>query len=390
MSHQRLLFVISTTLFLLGSFSVNVIQALSPAPRALVREVNNVRDYASPALAWGRTYFVDGSVLLTDRPAAWTVVPTPPDVIVSAVAPDARRSGVLYIGAANELAIYRSLDHGRNWLRIPFGDAYSGGITDLTVDSWQRLIYAGTDTAGLFRLRDVGSSVILTARFPLAEPVLEVVTERTGTGLAFARTAQRLYRAEADGLQWSPVENLGSTPTALTLANTIPATIYVGTVDRGVLKSQDGATWQRVNDGLGQMPGSRLTINDISSDPVQPAVLYAATSYLFGHTTVHRTPVGVAMSIDGGAHWVPLAADQDAEVVELLPMSGKTGAVYALTNQSRRPLALGRAPMLAADPIVAEANPPMQTLRDLSFWPAVSLGLLACTVVFAHSQRRVV
>jgi len=275
-------------------------------------------------------------------------------------------------------------------LRIPLSEGYSGSVTDLTIDGVQRLIYVGTDTAGLFRLRDVGSSVILTGRFLLEEAVLEVVTASTGSGLAFARTEQQLYRADADGLQWSPVKNLGSIPTAVALANTAPTTIYVGTIDRGILKSEDGLTWRSANDGLGQTPGTRLAVTDISNDPMQPSVLYAATSYLFGHTTVHRTPAGVAVSMDGGAHWLPLVGAPQAEVVDLLPVSGDTGAVYALTTQSRRPLALGRAPILASGPIVAAADMPVRPLRDLSLWPAVALGLLACTLVFAHSQRRVV
>lgn len=390
MLYRRLLFISIITILLLSTLFASISQAINPAPTGLgriVNTINNVRDYAPSTVAGGPTYLVDGGVLLSNRPTAWTVVPTPPDVIVSAVAPDARRAGVLYIGAANETAIYRSLDGGRHWLRIPLSEGYTGSITALAVDGWQRLIYVGTDTAGLFRLRDVGSSVILTAHFPLAEPVLEVVTERTGTGLALARTEQQIYRAEFGGLQWSPVANLGSIPTALTLANTIPATIYVGTADRGILKSQDGLSWQSANAGLGQLPGSRLTVNDIRSDPVQPDVLYAATSYLLGHTTVHRSPIGVAMSVDGGAHWVALYNNPGVEVVDLLPVSGQTGAVYALTSQSRQPLVLGRAPLLPSAPIIAAVGAPTWTVRNLPLWPAMALGALACVVVFVSSPH---
>jgi len=216
---------------------------------------------------------------------------------------------------------------------------------------------------------------------------LEVVTASTGSGLAFARTEQQLYRADTGGLQWSPVENLGSIPTAVALANTAPTTIYVGTIDRGVLKSEDGLTWRSANDGLGQTPGTRLAVTDISSDPTQPAVLYAATSYLFGHTSVHRTPAGVSVSMDGGAHWLPLVGAPPDEVVALLPVSGDTGAVYALTTQSRQPLALGRAPMMASRPSLAPVGFAAEAQHNLALWPAIVLGALACTMVFVRSQR---
>src|SRR5690606_19980743 len=129
-------------------------------------------------------------------------------------------SSIVYVGAANEMAIYRTLDNGNSWLRIPLADGFVGGVTDIAVDGAQRLLYVGTDTAGLFRLRDVGSSVILSGHLLLDAPVLEVVVDSTGKGMAFARTEWNLYRAENFGLAWVAVNNLQSAPTALAIANT--------------------------------------------------------------------------------------------------------------------------------------------------------------------------
>ena len=119
------------------------------------------------------------------------------------------------------------LTAGQSWLRVPLSTDYIGGVTSLALDEAQRILYAGTDTAGIFRLRDVGSSMILSGHELLGEPVVELVADSSGNGLAFARTAETLYRADNFGLEWAPVENLGSSPTALALANTTPATIYV-------------------------------------------------------------------------------------------------------------------------------------------------------------------
>ena len=141
----------------------------------------------------------------------------------------------------------------------------------------------------------------------LAEPVVEIAADSTGAGMVFARTPSTLYRADTQGMSWSAVENLGSTPTALTVVNGIPATVYVGTADRGLLTSQDGLTWSMANDGLNFVPGSRLMVDAIAADPAQSDVLYVATSYLYGTTTVHQSPVGVSMTTNGGATWSTLA-----------------------------------------------------------------------------------
>jgi photosystem II stability/assembly factor-like uncharacterized protein len=297
---------------------------------------------------------------------------------------DRQNPDTVYMGAANQMAIYRSLDGGKNWERYSLSEEAIGGVTDIAVDSVQRLVYVGTDTAGLFRLRDVGSSLVLGAQLLLDEPVLEVAADNSGTGLAFARTEWKLYRAENYGLNWTTVENLLSTPTALAVANTEPATIYVGTTDRGLLRSQDGGfTWTLANEGLGFAPGTRLHVDALAVDPMQPDVVYAATSYLLGSTTVHNTPSTVLMSTDGAQAWAALEnAELNASVAELLPVSGETGAVYALTMQSRSPQALGSAPVVT-DEMVTAATESAQALNLRSMLAWIIAGLAALALIFA-------
>ncbi len=80
------------------------------------------------AIIWpqaGRTESTTPSArgaLFAGVPGAWTQIPTPDGVLVSAVAVGAQHDGALYIGAANGLAIYRSLDAGENWLHVPLSD----------------------------------------------------------------------------------------------------------------------------------------------------------------------------------------------------------------------------------------------------------------------------
>jgi hypothetical protein len=372
--------IISTTILLLALFAgvVNARNA-NPAPSAKAN-LSNVRDYAA-ALTGDQHYAIDGGLLYVGGAAGWSQVATPEEVIVSAVALDPANPAAIYIGAANELAIYRSTDGGQEWLRAPLSSKYVGGVTDVAVDSDQRLIYVGTDTAGLFRLRDVGLSMIVGGHLQLTEPVLEVVAASNGSGMAFVRTNLHLYRAENYGLTWRTVENLGSTPTALALTN---GAVYVGTMDRGLLKSQDGVSWTLANNGLGLLPGTRLAVTALSVDPQQSHVLYVATSYLYGTTTAHQSPIGVAMSNNSAGSWSMLQRDEQTAITGLLPVSGLEGAVYAVSDVSRTPVALGKATQLTTARLATVTSQPASlTWLSSSMFAWIVAGLAALALLFA-------
>jgi len=380
--NTRKIAIIALTIILIVATITGAVSALGNKAAPLVRtQLSNVRDFHAVA-GTVDSYAIDGGMLFKGQAGAWTQISTPEQVIVSAVAMDSTDPNIVYIGAANDMAIYRTMDNGNSWLRVPVAEGFVGGITDIAVDGVQRLIYVGTDTAGLFRLRDVGSSVILSGHLLLDAPVLEVVTDSTGKGMAFARTEWNLYRAENYGLAWVAVNNLQSAPTALAIANTEPAKVYVGTMDRGILVSNDGLEWTTANAGLNFVPGSRLMVNDLAIDPAQPEVMYVATSFLYGTNEVHESPVGVALSTDGAQAWSPISESANLAVVELLPVSGLTGGVYALTENSRTPLALGNAPIVTE---VAVASQPVAepSVGSTSILAWIIAGLAALALVFA-------
>ena len=197
-------------------------------------------------------------------------------------------------------------------------------------------------------------------------------------------TANKLYRAENGGLSWVNVDNLGSRPTALTITDGQPATIYVGTADRGLVKSTDGTTWTTANAGLGLVPGARLHVDALAADPAQANVIYVATSYLYGSTEVHQSPVGVAMSTNSAQNWTTLYGNDKTAVAALLPVTGETGAVYALTNQSRTPLALGKATALVAKAANANVTAISNAyVFDTSILAWVVAALAALALLFA-------
>jgi hypothetical protein len=380
--NARKIAIVALTIVLIAAVFTGAVSALSGKSAAVVRpQLVNVRDFNAVA-GQADSYAVDGGILFKGQPGAWTQISTPDTVVVSAVAVDSTDPSILYIGAANDMAIYRTIDNGSSWLRVPLADGFVGGVTDIAVDGAQRLLYVGTDTAGLFRLRDVGSSIILSGHLLLDAPVLEVVTDSTGKGMAFARTEWNLYRAENFGLAWVAVSNLQSTPTAVAIANTEPAQVYVGTMDRGLLVSNDGLEWTTANAGLNFVPGSRLMVKDLAIDPAQPEVMYVATSYLYGTNEIHETPAGVALSTDGAQAWSPINEAANLAVAELLPVTGLTGGVYALTVDSRTPQALGNAPIISE---VAVASQPVEqaATSGTSILAWVIAGLAAMALLFA-------
>jgi hypothetical protein len=390
MNGRRILIAVLSIVLVAAALSgvVNTVESHPmPAQRA---ELANVRDYAAAQLPGGTNYAVDGGVLFKGQQDDWIQVAAPRDVVVSAVAIDSANPNTLFIGAANEMAIFRSTDGGADWLGIPLTADYIGGVTDIALDSAQRLVYVGTDTAGLFRLRDVGSSVILGGQLLLDEPVLEVVAGNSGTGMAFARTEWNLYRAENYGLSWVTVENLHSVPTALAIANTRPATVYVGTMDRGLLMSHDGQSWTTANNGLGLVPGSRLQVNALATDPARPDVLYVATSYLYGISEVHVAPVGISISTDGAQAWSALDNTAGPAIANLLPVTGATDAILALTTDSRAPLALGETPDGAeatTTPATAVASGSPVVAPGILSWLVALLAAMALLFAVASDLR---
>jgi len=386
----RKFFFISTIALLILALCAGIVSALETSPATVVKtNLDNVRFYAAASQAAGMNYAVDGGELFVGRPGEWRQIATPEGVLVSALALDSTRPSIVYFGAANDLAIYRMDTRSGGWMRVPLSNEGVGGVTSLAIDKANRLVYAGTDTAGIFRLRDVGASMIASGHIELSEPVVEIVADSTGAGMVFARTSSTLYRADTQGMDWHVVNNLGSTPTALAIVNGIPATVYVGTADRGLLTSQDGLTWSMANDGLNFVPGSRLMIDAIAAEPTHSDVLYVATSYLYGTTTVHQSPVGVSMTTNGGATWRMLADGTKVPVAELLPVTGQTGAVYALTLDSRQPQALGSAAVIDEYGSVAASSPSTGVAwTRIAAWIIAAFAGLALIFALISDLRR--
>ncbi|MYC95906.1 MAG: hypothetical protein F4X14_13165 [Caldilineaceae bacterium SB0661_bin_32] len=338
-----------TTLLLLTLVASVGAAAGSGSKSVSITGLENVRAYAAAAQVDGRSYAVDGGRLYAGVDGAWEKLPVPHGVIVNAVAVDKMDSNIVFIGAANRLSVFVSRNGGARWVEFTLDPESIGGVTAVAFDAFNRLLYVGTVSDGVYRLRDIGAGrgkgLVASGHLLLEEPVEEIAADSTGAGLAFVRTLENLYRAEAYGLRWVVVDSLPGPPTAVAVADASPPRVYAGTAGGGVLVSKDGAAWRPVNLGLDGIGDGKLIVNDLAVDPAQPEVLYAATG-VSDRDALQGSSGKVAMSTDGGGRWESLARLENAQVAELLPAAGRNGLVYALTTASRTPVALGVEPPL--------------------------------------------
>lgn len=300
--------------------------------------LHNIQDYVASADRNGIHFAIEDGSLFAGTPNRWRQINVPSGVLVSAIAADYKDHNsvpVIYVGAVNELALYHSLDFGKKWIHTPLAFNQAGGITEITLDATQKILYVGTDTSGIYRLRDAGKEIRISNHILIDQPILEIESDRAGAGIAYARTEWQLYRSDQYGMRWFEIEGMPSAPTALAIANTTPATAYVGTVGHGILKNSGGKNWTPHNQGLQYGAGNRLQIDALAVDQTDPNVLYASASYLFGSRNTQSQPAGIFMTTDGTT-WETMQTEQ-AElepIVDLFPIHGEVGSVFALSGQS--------------------------------------------------------
>jgi photosystem II stability/assembly factor-like uncharacterized protein len=207
-----------------------------------------------------------------------------------------RINGCVVAGA--EDGVYCSDDAGRSWQ--PSGCEGRDVWSIAAAPQDERVLFAGTHPAGLYRSDDGGHS--------WAEiPSLTRVPGSDRWGLPSDPTASRAL--------------------ALVFDTARPAHLIVGVEVGGVLESDDaGATW-RVN-----LVGQNPDIHGIVRDPARPDVLYATTGFgRIGKDGVPEelSPAGVYRSEDGGRTWNYVWGDRGRRYTR--PICVDPRAPHALT-----------------------------------------------------------
>ena len=180
--------------------------------------------------------------------------------------------------------------------------------------------------------------------------------DNTAPQRLYDRQANGIWFSDDAGISWAQAGALPSRPLAMAVAERssspgTPAPVFVGTESLGLLRSDDGgASWQPVDgsEALSRGNAAPLAVTALAIDPEDEQIVYAATNIWLGTSTAHLTPLGVAVSVDGGRQWLQLstALPSDAPVWRLEPVAGQPLSVVTVNNTGSHTVSLKMSPEL--------------------------------------------
>ena len=158
--------------------------------------------------------------------------------------------------------------------------------------------------------------------------------ESTPSQWVYVRLADGIQVSDDAGVSWTQAGALPSRPLAMAVAERTsspgtPGLVFVGTESRGLLRSHDGgASWQPVDSTvLSGGNAAPVAVTALAVDPEDDQIVYAATNIWLGTNTAHLSPVGVAVSVDGGRQWLEMSRAQVGDTPAAAPGTGGRPAV---------------------------------------------------------------
>jgi photosystem II stability/assembly factor-like uncharacterized protein len=249
---------------------------------------------------------------------------------VLTLAVDPTHPATVYAGTMMD-AVYKSPDGGQRWMPHNVGlKEHISVVNQFVFDPRDsERIYAAT-TVGVFRTSD-GGRLWEERMVGMKEVhiVVAIALDPSRPHILYAGTTGGAYRSRDGASSWQKI-NTGLIPpevldASLALGiNTIvvdplhPDTVYAGTT-KGLFKSENqGDTWDRIGQALGDQYIISLLI-----DPIRPAVLYAGGRF------------GIHKSLDGGQSWRPINEGLKTLNIRSLAMGPRDSmTLYAGTNGS--------------------------------------------------------
>jgi photosystem II stability/assembly factor-like uncharacterized protein len=215
----------------------------------------------------------------------------------------------------------------------PIGPEGGGVMALATASGVEGLVYAGTESAGVFQSRDGGLSWQPARKgLPSGGAVRLLALGGPDGATVYAATASAFYATANGGRTWTqrplpvylPSDSSSTGTRALAVSPAAPQTVFLSYVadgfSGGLLRSFDGGrTWSRVD--TGSAPGT--TFSAITFAPSAPGTVYLATYGREGE---------ILRSTDGGMQWSTVGAVQAAsyESVKLAVDPRSPAVVHAV------------------------------------------------------------
>ncbi len=204
---------------------------------------------------------------------------------VERVLADPFDSALLYISTGSE--ILKSVDAGKHW-RSSKSLSQTDILTMVADSKHPGQIYAGTMEGKILRSTDECEKWKELAA-PMASEVHTLLVDPVHDDILYAGTSGGIAKSTDGGISWRPSNSglANANISAIAIAPSQSATLYVGSYGGGMAKSSDGGkSWSPINAGF---TGSFAW--DIVIDPSDPARVYVGTDR------------GVSRSSNGGATW---------------------------------------------------------------------------------------
>ncbi len=174
----------------------------------------------------------------------------------------------IYLGTWGE-GIYRSRDHGVNWIQLAGG---AGQVTSLAIaDDDPATLLIGTADMGVLRLTDDGPG---SSEAPIGlqdTDVRSVAIDPVNPSVLYAGTIRGIYQSPDAGATWNQLGLADDEVDAIAFDEST-GTVYAGTATDGLKMTTDGGvSW--LNFSL-----SSTGVNALLTQSASPSVLYAATN----------------------------------------------------------------------------------------------------------------
>lgn len=232
-----------------------------------------------------------------------------------------------YIGsprALNSLAIAlaRDTDPG---VRTEAAWALSGLNTGMALNPLERASLLDSDA----HVRQAAAQAIEQLRWTLAQlanqdpklvDALAVAPSHQNT--VYLAVENQIIKSENGGRLWIVAGEMPSRVLALTVSPSDPGVLYAGTESNALFTSIDGGlTWTAVGGKLGEGDSTPVSVTAIAIDPGNSGRIFVAkgTSYI---GQVNVSPLGVALSQDGGNTWQGVDLADSPDPVSQLLLNG--------------------------------------------------------------------